>query len=319
MLGFADRRDVDDVGPSLQRDRPADRRGVGEVDPVGVRGLQEVSLLVFGGRRQPAAPGRDTEMAAVLSQPALADVHDLLALEQGVDDRGPLLQRGHCGSGSALVRGGGGHARQDNHQMEELVSEGLRLGAHFARPAGITRVPGLLVLPGFPRGAGGAAAVGNTDQSLCDRIARESGWAGLTFTFRGTGPSEGDFSIEGWLADVRARRRCAARPYRHHRRVDRGLPPGRHVGHHGRRRRRTRARHRDLRRARIVAHLGTRPGLVPRVRASHRCTAYPRVPGRSRRVDPRDRQLGPARGGAAHLTATVVARARQRRRRRVRR
>ena len=26
----------------------------------------------------------------------------------------------------------------------------------------------------------------------------------LTFTFRGTGPSEGDFSIEGWLADVRA-------------------------------------------------------------------------------------------------------------------
>ncbi len=88
--------------------------------------------------------------------------------------------------------------------MEELVSEGLRLGAHFARPAGVTRVPGLLVLPGFPRGAGGAAALGNTDQTLCDRIARESGWAGLTFTFRGTGPSEGDFSIEGWLADVRA-------------------------------------------------------------------------------------------------------------------
>src|SRR6476646_5530090 len=88
--------------------------------------------------------------------------------------------------------------------MEELVSDGLRLGAHFARPAGITRVPALLVLPGFPRGTGGAAAVGNTDQTLCDRIARESGWAGLTFTFRGTGPSEGDFSIEGWLADVRA-------------------------------------------------------------------------------------------------------------------
>jgi uncharacterized protein len=88
--------------------------------------------------------------------------------------------------------------------MEELVSDGLRLGAHFARPTGVTRVPGLLVLPGFPRGAGGAAAVGNTDQTLCDRIARESGWAGLTFTFRGTGPSEGDFSIEGWLADVRS-------------------------------------------------------------------------------------------------------------------
>ena len=87
--------------------------------------------------------------------------------------------------------------------MEELLSDGLRLAAHFARPSGVTRVPALLVLPGFPRGPGGAATVGNTDQTLCDRVARESGWAGLTFTFRGTGPSEGDFSIEGWLADAR--------------------------------------------------------------------------------------------------------------------
>jgi len=88
--------------------------------------------------------------------------------------------------------------------MEEIVSEGLRLGAHFARPPGVNRVPGLLVLPGFPRGPGGAATVGNTYASLVDRIAREAGWAALTFTFRGTGSSEGDFSIEGWLADVRA-------------------------------------------------------------------------------------------------------------------
>src|SRR5262249_4117285 len=89
--------------------------------------------------------------------------------------------------------------------MEEILSEGLRLGAHFARPNGMTRVPALLVLPGFPRGPGGAAAVGNTDQQLCDRVAREAGWAGLTITWRGTGPSEGDFSIEGWLAALLAR------------------------------------------------------------------------------------------------------------------
>ena len=87
--------------------------------------------------------------------------------------------------------------------MDEISSEGLRLGAHFARPPGVVRVPGLLVLPGFPRGVGGAATVGNTYSSLVDRIAREAGWAALTFTFRGTGTSEGDFSIEGWLADVR--------------------------------------------------------------------------------------------------------------------
>ena len=88
--------------------------------------------------------------------------------------------------------------------MEEIISEGLRLSAHFARPAGVARVPALLVVPGFPRGVGGAASLGNTDATLCDRVAREAGWAGLTFTFRGTGPSEGDFSIDGWLADVRA-------------------------------------------------------------------------------------------------------------------
>jgi len=88
--------------------------------------------------------------------------------------------------------------------VEEIVSEGLRLSAHFARPPGFARVPALPVLPGFPRGAGGAAALGNTDATLCDRVAREAGWAGLTFTFRGTGPSEGDFSIDGWLADVRS-------------------------------------------------------------------------------------------------------------------
>ena len=88
--------------------------------------------------------------------------------------------------------------------MEEIVSEGIRLSAHFARPAGNTRVPALLVVTGFPRGPGGAATVGNTDPGLVDRVAREAGWAGLTFTFRGTGSTEGDFSIEGWLADVRA-------------------------------------------------------------------------------------------------------------------
>jgi putative redox protein len=88
--------------------------------------------------------------------------------------------------------------------VDEIISEGLRLGAHFARPGGLTRVPGLLVLAGFPRGVGGAATVGNTYRSLVDRIARDAGWAALTFTYRGTGSSEGDFSIGGWLADVRA-------------------------------------------------------------------------------------------------------------------
>ena len=88
--------------------------------------------------------------------------------------------------------------------MEEIVSEGLRLTAHLARPAGVQRVPGLVLLAGFPRGAGGAAMAGQTYPPLAERIANESSWAALTFAYRGTSTSEGDFSIDGWLADTRA-------------------------------------------------------------------------------------------------------------------
>ena len=87
---------------------------------------------------------------------------------------------------------------------EEFTSEGLRLAAHLRRPPGVARVPALVLCPGFPRGAGGAAMVGRTYAQLVDRIPRDTGWAAMTFTFRGTGASEGDFSIEGWIADVRA-------------------------------------------------------------------------------------------------------------------
>src|SRR5258708_7622356 len=45
---------------------------------------------------------------------------------------------------------------------------------------------------------------GQTYPPLAERIARESGWAALTFAYRGTSTSEGDFSIDGWLADTRA-------------------------------------------------------------------------------------------------------------------
>ena len=89
--------------------------------------------------------------------------------------------------------------------MEELVSEGLRLGAHFARPAGVTRVPGIARaarVPAWRRRRGRRRE--HRPDVVRSRSRAKSGWAGLTFTFRGTGPSEGDFSIEGWLADVRA-------------------------------------------------------------------------------------------------------------------
>lgn len=88
--------------------------------------------------------------------------------------------------------------------MEDIVSDGLRLPSRFARPAGAGRVPALVLLPGFPRGTGGAAMSGHTYPPLAERIARDARWAALTFQYRGTGSAAGSFSIDGWLADVRA-------------------------------------------------------------------------------------------------------------------
>lgn len=87
---------------------------------------------------------------------------------------------------------------------ETITSDGVSLAAHFARPPGLARVPGLVLCHGFPQGPRGGQASASTYPELCERLAREVGWAVLTFNFRGTGTSEGDFSLDGWLADLRA-------------------------------------------------------------------------------------------------------------------
>ena len=91
--------------------------------------------------------------------------------------------------------------------MEELWFQagGVRLAGHLARPAGVTRPrPGVVLCHGFPQEVGGAAFVGATLPILSQRIADSLGWVVLTFTFRGCGASEGDFSLGGWLEDVSA-------------------------------------------------------------------------------------------------------------------
>jgi uncharacterized protein len=88
-----------------------------------------------------------------------------------------------------------------------IDSGGLQLAAHLARPPEASRAPGrpgLVVCHGFPNGPKSAAASGQTYPELADRLAEEAGWTVLTFNFRGTGASEGDFSLGGWLADLRA-------------------------------------------------------------------------------------------------------------------
>jgi len=88
---------------------------------------------------------------------------------------------------------------------ETIISDGLRLATYYARPAKPPAVvSGLVLCHGFPRGPRGAATSGATYPELADRLARDASWVVLTFNFRGTGGSEGDFSIGGWRADLRA-------------------------------------------------------------------------------------------------------------------
>jgi uncharacterized protein len=91
--------------------------------------------------------------------------------------------------------------------MESTISSGdLLLAGNLSRPARpVTDPPPALVLcHGFPAGPGGAATSGQTYPELADYLAAETGWVVLTFNFRGTGESSGDFSLGGWLDDVRA-------------------------------------------------------------------------------------------------------------------
>ena len=81
--------------------------------------------------------------------------------------------------------------------------DGTVLAAHWARPATSGVAPGLVLCHDFPTPPRGSLASGLTFPELADRIAAEGGWRVLTFNFRGTGGSHGDFSIHGWEADLR--------------------------------------------------------------------------------------------------------------------
>ncbi len=86
-----------------------------------------------------------------------------------------------------------------------FTSGSLRLAAHLASPAGKPRpLPGVIMCHGFPIGPLDARRSGGTFPELIDRIASELGFAAMTFTFRGCGTSDGDFSLQGWIDDLRA-------------------------------------------------------------------------------------------------------------------
>jgi putative redox protein len=93
-------------------------------------------------------------------------------------------------------------------EARTIVSGGPRLAGYLARPSasaakGAGRY-GLVLCHGFPAERDGATITGQTYPALADRLAADAGWVVLTFNFRGTGDSEANFSLGGWLADLKA-------------------------------------------------------------------------------------------------------------------
>jgi putative redox protein len=89
---------------------------------------------------------------------------------------------------------------------ERIESDGLRLWAHVGRPSGIgdRKRRGLVLAHGFPTGPRWSESSGKTYPEFADRLAADAGWVVMVFNFRGTGESEGDFSMGGWLRDLQA-------------------------------------------------------------------------------------------------------------------
>src|SRR4051794_28153085 len=86
-----------------------------------------------------------------------------------------------------------------------FLSGGQQVVRYLAKPSGHTgALPGLILCHGFPVGPIDARQSAGTFPQLIDRIANESNWVAMTFTFRGCGQSEGDFSVQGWVDDLRA-------------------------------------------------------------------------------------------------------------------
>lgn len=91
--------------------------------------------------------------------------------------------------------------------MDDTFPSGVHtLACHVQRPPGLldANQPGLILCHGFPIGPLDARRSAGTFPQLIDRVAFEVGYPGMTFNFRGTGTSTGDFSLQGWVEDMRA-------------------------------------------------------------------------------------------------------------------
>lgn len=86
-----------------------------------------------------------------------------------------------------------------------IDSDGLALAGHFQAIS--DRHPtrnALVVCHGYPNKGRDANLSGKSFPQLVDRLSTALEWDALTVNFRGCGESDGDFSMDGWRADVHA-------------------------------------------------------------------------------------------------------------------
>jgi uncharacterized protein len=97
-----------------------------------------------------------------------------------------------------------------DHSGPWLINNGdIRLAAYLARPApsaasGAGRRHGLIICHGFPVDRFQRDTPNRGYQQLADRLAADTGWVVMTFSFRGISESAGNFSLGGWLSDLHA-------------------------------------------------------------------------------------------------------------------
>lgn len=85
-----------------------------------------------------------------------------------------------------------------------FLSGELNLASYLVQPQGKPgALPAMVLCHGYPSGGIDARQSAGSFPELCDRVANELGWIAMTFTFRGCATSEGDFSMQGWVDDLR--------------------------------------------------------------------------------------------------------------------
>lgn len=103
---------------------------------------------------------------------------------------------------------GWGNGRAAVERVEFASEGGPLLAGHLARPnfsaASGSGRHGIVLSHGFPETSQKTAAPSYGYPQLATRLAAETSAVALTFEFRGVGESGGDFSLDGWRADLAA-------------------------------------------------------------------------------------------------------------------